>query len=150
MNRVKKVKSFERFSDDLWAQRPELIVVQAKRQPAFSPFGISRSIAVNGIGNYKYGLAYSVFDKQRQERYLEPLFTVFQSEHGLADTIDKNNRMIKVLLAGEVRVEQLSAILPESEIYLGGPDLKPIPQTVLEDLYLQSEELEIDPAEFVV
>lgn len=150
MSWTRKIKSFEKFSNKLQVQEPGLVVVQADRRPK-GMFATSYSPTVGSIGNYEHGLIYAVRDAKKQRTYREPLFTTPQSEYGIADSPERNKRVMAVLLAGEVRVGQLSLLLPGAEVYLAGQDItEPMSEETLEQLHREALEYEVAPAEFIV
>jgi hypothetical protein len=148
MRVVRKIKSFERFSNELLAGSPELVVVQADRRPV--RFGTSLTAAVGRLGTYHHGLIYTVGDAEKQSLYREPLFTASQSEYGFGDADERNKRMLEVLLAGAIRVGQLSLTLADTEVYLGDADLQPMPQEKLEAMFVQARDFGVTPPEFTV
>jgi hypothetical protein len=141
MSIERRVKSFEGFVEGLQEQSPELIVVQAERKPPRSLFGIgaSNSRAVGILGNWQYGLHYGVQRTRRSRAYFESLLTAFGSERGVGDQDKREKQTIATLLAAETRVDLLRTELPDTRVYIAGPDAEPMSAEDLQRLHEDAE-----------
>lgn len=138
MSRERKIKSFDRFTDELQRLSPERISIEAFRRVdrRGMPMGFTTNIsAVGELGNFTHGLLYGVQLAKRERAYSESLFAAFQSTFGIADREKRAERAMAVLLAGEIRRDQLSILLPDTEVYLAGPDKKPMGEEELVHLH---------------
>ena len=145
MSRLRRVKSFENFSEELQERDPELVVVQGNIQYVGGPLSASMTGAVGRLGVVQHGLLYTALKLGRNKQYAEQLFTSFQSEWGLGDRVKRDMDALRLLLAGEVRVEFLKTVLPEAEIYLAGADpLQPMNEQQRALIHEQAQEYEIE------
>lgn len=149
MSRVHRVTSFDKFSAELERRQPEFVAVQASRMPARGLFRTSMTGSVGRLGDYDHGLLYVVGFPKKQRQHREHLFTSFQSEYGLADNIERNKRVMAVLLAGEIRVGQLGLMLAGTEVYLSEPNLEPMSEERLELLHEQALEYDVTAPPFI-
>lgn len=151
MDRERRIKSFDVFSQELVQQRPESVSVLPYCRPSRSLFRVVQTGAVGRAGEFNYGLSYGVHGtKNRLRVYDEPLFTADQSEYGFHDRDERNHRLIAAHLAGEIRVGQLSLILAEVDISLVDQKINPLSQAALDMMHEQARLLHIEPPEFVV
>lgn len=151
MSRLRRIKSFNGFSEELQERNPRLVVVQADCRPARGLFSTFMTGSVGHLGDFQHGLFYTVSAAKRQRNYIEPIFTAFQSEYGFADHLERNKRTMQLLLAGEVRIDLLKTALPEADVYLAGPNpLQPMAEQELELLHEQAQEYDVVAPTFVV
>ena len=59
MSRLRRVKSFENFSEELQERDPELVVVQGNIQYVGGPLSASMTGAVGRLGVVQHGLLYT-------------------------------------------------------------------------------------------
>lgn len=139
MSRTHKVKSFESFGGDLRKHEPELVVVQADRRP---PKGLLITPAFKSIGKlglWQHGLHYEVHTRKKTRNYIESLFSTFQSEYGFGDAEERSDRVVSLILAGEVRVEMLEAFLPQTDVYLADINGQRMTEEISQKLHTEAE-----------
>lgn len=117
MSRIHRVNNFINFAGELQRRAPSSVLVEANKYT--SPLLSSNTTAVGRIGEYVHGLHYTVATPKRPLHYRENLFSAFQSERGSMEAQLRDNRVGSLILAAEVRVDQLRLILPGADVQIG-------------------------------
>jgi hypothetical protein len=155
MSRPKKINSFEKFSNRLQVEKPYFVAVQADSRfftPAWMYIGVgSTSLSASAFfpNHYDHSLIYTVMGEGRS-LYKERLFIDRQKGNQESNRAEREKKVTQTLLAGQVRVMQLGIMLPDTEVYLAGPDLKPIPEEELAELSYMAQDPEIEVPQFVI
>jgi hypothetical protein len=153
MNRLRTIKSFDGFSEKLREQNPRLVVVQAKSdlKPTRGLFDWLMSPAAGNSDFLLHGLLYTVDTARKRRERVEPILSTPNRENVSGDNVEHYKRSIQLLLAGEVRVDFLRSVLPETEVYLAGVDpLQPMSKEKLSSLHEKAQKFELEVPKFLV
>lgn len=151
--RAKKVRSFDYFVERLQANNPSTVVVSALEyhKPVFAgrfgnlSDGASRDMFIGPIPDtIVYGLEYLVHYAGRTRKFREEASTSFENIHSTDDSRWRN--IASIVLAGELRLNQLQKALPSTELCLMGSGMNPITPDELSELRSRALSLGVEPA----
>ena len=148
MNRTRKIRSFDKFSDELLRRQPEIVAIQANfaNSLRFSNWFIE-SMTMD-FPDVDYSLLYFVRASGDRTKHKERLFTASCRQESFADHVSRRDlNAARALLAGQIRVAQLSLMLADTQVYLASPgaDLSPMPQEELDRLHEDAQARHITP-----
>lgn len=143
MERVRKIKDYGKFTNELQEREPKRIIVEPEVRLA-SYIMSTESMGGGKIGNYIHSLFYSVETQRHELVYREGIFVAFQSERGIAHALERERRAASLFLAAEVRIDTLHELFPNTIVQLGNGQGEPIDQISLNRLREEVAELGVD------